>query len=161
MRGKSTWSTGFCGSRRSSCRAEGLSPLRGCWRSRWAAYVLGGSLAVLGVLFTPQAFDALSELFSLSQSRRLAAFLPLPFALAGAATVLGRLRLGGALAALGVGGILQLEYPGEFTYRVVVGGPAWPVWVALVGGLAALLVGIVLRRGFVEAGPGLTRARAP
>ena len=45
---------------------------------RWAAYVLGGSLAVLGVLLLPHAFDALSELFSLSQSRRLAAFLPLP-----------------------------------------------------------------------------------
>ena len=90
---------------------------------RWAAYVLGGSLAVLAVLLVPQAFDALSELFSLSQSRRLAAFLPLPFALAGAAMILGRLRIAGALAALGAGGILQLEYPGEFTYRVVLGGP--------------------------------------
>jgi hypothetical protein len=127
---------------------------------RWAAYVLGGSLAVLGVLLLPQAFDALSELFSLSQSRRLAAFLPLPFALAGAATLLGRLRLGGALAALGVGGILQLEYPGEFTYRLVVGGPTWPAWVALFGGLAALLVGIALRRGLVEAAPVWTAAVA-
>ena len=110
---------------------------------RWAAYVLGGSLAVLGVLLLPQAFDALSELFSLSQSRRLAAFLPLPFALAGAAMILGRLRIAGAMAALGVGAILQLEYPGEFTYRVVVGGPAWPAWVALFGGLAALVAGMI------------------
>ena len=120
---------------------------------RWAAYVLGGSLAVLGVLLVPHVFDALSELFSLSQSRRLAAFLPLPFALAGVATILGRLRLGGALAALGGGAILQLEYPGEFTYRVVLGGPAWPVWVAVLGGLACLIAGIVLRRGLVEAAP--------
>jgi hypothetical protein len=127
---------------------------------RWAAYVLGGSLAVLGVLLLPHAFDALSELFSLSQSRRLAAFLPLPFALAGVATVLGRLRLGGALAALGVGAILQLEYPGEFTYRVVLGGPAWPAWVALFGGLAALVVGVAQRRGFVEAAPVWTAAVA-
>ena len=65
--------------------------------------MLGGSLAVLGVLLLPHAFDALSELFSLSQSRRLAAFLPLPFALAGAAMILGRLRIFGALFALGVG----------------------------------------------------------
>ena len=36
--------------------------------------------------------------------------------------ILGRLRIAGALVALGVGGILQLEYPGEFTYRVVLGG---------------------------------------
>ena len=127
---------------------------------RWAAYVLGGSLAVLGVLLVPHLFDALSELFSLSQSRRLAAFLPLPFALAGAATILGRLRLGGALAALGVGAILQLEYPGEFTYRVIFGGPAWPVWVAVLGGVAALVAGVILRRGFVEAAPVWTAAVA-
>lgn len=127
---------------------------------RSTAYVLGGSLAVLGVLLVPQAFDALSELFSLSQSRRLAAFLPLPFALAGVATILGRLRLAGALAALGAGGILQLEYPGEFTYRLVVGGPAWPAWVALFGGLAALVYGIVVRRGIVEAAPVWTAAVA-
>ena len=127
---------------------------------RWAAYVLGGSLAVLAVLLAPQLFDALSDLFSLSQSRRLAAFLPLPFALAGAATIVGRLRLGGVLAALGAGAILQLEYPGEFTYRVILGGPAWPVWAALVGGLAALIAGVILRRGFVEAAPVWTAAVA-
>ena len=127
---------------------------------RWSAYVLGGSLAVVGVLLLPQAFDALSELFSLSQSRRLAAFLPLPFALAGAAMILGRLRIGGALAALGVGGILQLEYPGEFTYRVVIGGSAWPAWVALFGGLAALVAGMIMRRGLVEAAPVWTAAVA-
>jgi hypothetical protein len=127
---------------------------------RWAAYVLGGSLAVLGMLLLPQAFDALSELFSLSQSRRLAAFLPLPFALAGAATILGRLRIAGALAAFGAGGILQLEYPGEFTYRVVVGGLAWPAWVALFGGLAALVGGMILRQGLVEAAPVWTAAVA-
>jgi hypothetical protein len=127
---------------------------------RWAAYVLGGSLAVLGVLLVPQAFDALSELFSLSQSRRLAAFLPLPFALAGVATMLGRLGLGGALAALGAGGILQLEYPGEFTYRLVVGGSAWPAWVALFGGLVAVIAGVIVRRGLVEAAPVWTAAVA-
>jgi hypothetical protein len=126
---------------------------------RWAAFVLGGALAVLAALLVPAAFEALADGVSLSQARRLAAFLPLPFALAGIAGLLGRLRLGGCLAAFGAGAVLQLEYPGEFSYRLVVGGPTWPVWVAFAGAAAALLVGAVVRRGFT-AGPPLWTAVA-
>lgn len=127
---------------------------------RWAAFVIGGSLAVLAVLLVPTAFEALADAASLSQARRLAAFLPLPFALAGVAGLLGRLRLGGCLAAFGAGALLQLEYPGEFSYRLVVGGPVWPVWVAFAGAAAALLVGAIVRRELVAGLPLWTAAAA-
>jgi hypothetical protein len=129
-------------------------------RRRWAAYALGGSLAVLGVLLAPPVFDRLSDAVSLSQSRRLAAFLPLPFALAGAAALVGRLRIAGCLAAFGAGAALQLEYPGEFSYRLLVGGPAWPVWTALVLAAAGLVVAAVVRRGLPEGAPVWTAAVA-
>lgn len=127
---------------------------------RWAAYVLGGSLAVLGLVLFPWAFDHLSDTVSLSQARRLAAFLPIPFAVAGAASLLGRLRLAGCLVAFGAGGLLQLVYPGEFSYFLVVGGPSWPVWVALAGAAAGLIVAAVVRRGLSEAEPLWTAAVA-
>jgi hypothetical protein len=127
---------------------------------RWAAYVLGGSLAVLGLLLFPWAFDHLSDAVSVSQSRRLAAFLPIPFAVAGAAGLLGRLRVAGCLAAFGLGGLLQLVYPGEFSYFLVVGGPSWPVWVALAGAAVGLVVAALARRGLPEAGPAWTAAVA-
>ncbi len=124
---------------------------------RWAAYVLGGSLAVLGLLLFPWAFDQLSDAVSVSQSRRLAAFLPIPFALAGAAALLGRLRLAGCLAAFGLGGLLQLAYPGEFSYSLVLGGPSWPVWVALGGAAVGLVVAAVLRTRGPRGWAGLDR----
>lgn len=127
---------------------------------RWSAYVLGGSLAVLGLLLFPWAFDHLSDAVSLSQSRRLAAFLPIPFAVAGAAGLIGRLRLAGCLAAFGAGAFLQLVYPGEFSYFLVVGGPAWPVWVALAGAAVGLVAAAVVRRGLPEAAPVWTAAVA-
>jgi hypothetical protein len=127
---------------------------------RWAAYVLGGSIAVLGLVLFPWAFDQLSDVVSLSQARRIPAFLPIPFAVAGAAALLGRLRLAGCLVAFGAGGLLQLAYPGEFSYFLVVGGPAWPVWVALGGAAAGLVVAAVVRRGLEEAAPIWTTAVA-
>jgi hypothetical protein len=127
---------------------------------RWSAYVLGGSLAVLGLVLFPWAFDHLADAVSLSQARRLAAFLPIPFAVAGAAGLLGRLRLAGCLAAFGVGGLLQLAYPGEFSYFLVVGGPRWPVWVALGGAAVGLIVAAVVRTGIQEAPPLWTAAVA-
>jgi hypothetical protein len=122
--------------------------------------VLGGSLAILGLVLLPQAFDALSNAVSLSQARRLIAFLPIPFAVAGAAYVLGRYRIAACLGAFGVGGVLQLLYPGEFSYFLVVGGPAWPVWVGLGGGVAALVAGAVLRREVARSEPVWTAAVA-
>ena len=54
--------------------------------------MLGGSLAVLTVLLTPPLFTALSDAFSVSQSRRLAGFLPIAFAVVGGCIVVSRLK---------------------------------------------------------------------
>ena len=69
-----------------------LIPLAGlASRRRWAAYVVGGSLAVFVLCLVPWVFTPFSDVVSLSQSRRLAGFLPLAFALAGGMGVLARL----------------------------------------------------------------------
>jgi Family of unknown function (DUF6541) len=127
---------------------------------RWAAYVLGAALAVLLLVLVPWAFDALSNAVSVSQARRLAIFLPIPFAVAGAASLIGRYRLGGCLAAFGAGGLLQLVYPGEFSYFLIVGGPPWPVWLALAGAGIGLIVAAIVRRSAPEAAPLWTAAVA-
>jgi len=115
-------------------------------RRRWAAYVLGGSLAVLLVLLVPPLFTALSDASSLSQARRLVLFLPLMFALAGAAALAARYRYVGCVAALALGVGLQLAYPGGEGGRLGEGGPAWVTWFAVGGGAAALVAGWFLRR---------------
>jgi hypothetical protein len=127
---------------------------------RWAAYVLGASLTVLVIVLVPWTFDSLSNAVSVSQARRLAIFLPIPFAVAGAASLLGRYRLAGCLAAFGAGGLLQLLYPGEFSYFLVVGGPPWPVWLALAGAGIGLIVAAIVRRSAPEAAPLWTAAVA-
>ena len=127
---------------------------------RWAAYVLGASLAVLVIVLFPWAFDHLSSAVSVSQARRLAIFLPIPFAVAGAASLAGRYRLAGCLAAFGAGGLLQLVYPGEFSYFLVVGGPPWPVWLALAGAGIGLIAAAILRRSAPEGAPIWTAAVA-
>ena len=127
---------------------------------RWAAYVLGASLAVLLLVLVPWAFDSLANAVSVSQARRLAIFLPIPFAVAGAASLIGRYRLGGCLAAFGAGGLLQLVYPGEFSYFLIVGGPPWPVWLALAGAGIGLIVAAIVRRSVPEATPLWTAAVA-
>ena len=114
-------------------------------RRRWAQLVLGGSLFGLAILLVPQLFTLLSDVFSVSQARRLSAFLPLAFALAGAFVLAGRARLAGVALAFGAGLAAELLVSGEFTYRVQEGGPGWVVWVAVVGGLVALAVGAFLR----------------
>src|SRR6266487_404581 len=56
-------------------------------RRRWAAFVLGGSLAVLAVELLPWIFPHFAGAVSLSQARRAAGFVPFAFALAGGAAV--------------------------------------------------------------------------
>ena len=128
-------------------------------RRRWAAYVAGGSLAVLVVLLVPFLFTTLSDLVSISQSRRAAAFVPLAFAFAGGlgvlSAVLGRLLPPVALVA-GIG--LQWAYPGDFGYVLDHPGPAWVVWVAVVGTAIGLAVGLLRRRPPLEATAGLSAA---
>jgi hypothetical protein len=115
-------------------------------RWRWAAYVSGGSLAVFVLTLVPYVFTELSDVVSLSQSRRLAGFLPLAYAFAGGVEVLaGALGLAAAPVALGLGILLQLVYPGDFGYTLEDGGPAWATWVAVAGALAALVAGLTGR----------------
>ena len=130
-----------------------LLPLTGLLgRRRAAAFVLGGSLAVLVVVLVPPLFTELSEVVSLSQGRRLAQFLPLPFALAAGALLAGRLGLVGVAAALALGIGLQLAYPGSFDYGGG-DGPAYAVWIALIGGSLALVAATALRRPPVRVAP--------
>jgi hypothetical protein len=125
-------------------------------RRLWAALVLGGSLAVLTVLLTPPLFTALSDAFSISQSRRLPQFLPIALAVAGACVVLSRLRVLALGLAGGAGLLLVLAYPETFTEPVDPSGVAWPVWVGLAGGVAALVAGVRFKPRGPE--PGLWAA---
>ena len=130
-----------------------LVPLAGlAARQRWAAFVLGGTLAVLGIELIPWVFPHFADAVSLSQARRLAGFVPVPFALAGGAAVLA--RLAGPLvlpAALGAGIGLQLAFPGDFGPGLEKGGPAFATWIAAFGGLLAVVAGLLLKRR-LEAG---------
>lgn len=109
------------------------------WRRRWAAYVLGGSLAVFLVTLVPWLFTPFSDLVSLSQSRRVAGFLPFAFAFAGGLTVVaGRVRGLVLPLALAAGVVFQLAWPGDFDYRLDEGGPAVVTWIAAAGALVGL-----------------------
>ena len=120
-------------------------------RRRWGAFVLGGFLAVLLLTLVPTLFMHFADVVSISQARRVAGFVPFPFAIAGAAAVLARLLSVGALfVGLGAGIAFQLAYPGDFGYALGEGGPAAATWVALFGGGAALVVAIFLPRRFGE-----------
>lgn len=138
--------------------ALALIPLAGlAGRRRWASFVLGGSVAVLVVMLLPELFTRLSDATSISQSRRLAGFLPFAFAVAGGAAVLARLFWVGVVPLGLVAGIaLQRAFPGDFTLKIEGGGgPERLTWFALVGGLAGIGVTLllrVLRRRGVDAG---------
>jgi hypothetical protein len=133
-----------------------LVPLAGlALRRRWAAYVLGGFLAVAAAMLASPLFVLFSDLVSISQSRRAAGFWPLSFAFAGGFVVLAALLRSLLLPfALAAGIALQLLYPGEFQYRLQEGGPALVTWVAVAGTLVALAVGM-WRRPAVERPTGL------
>lgn len=122
-------------------------------RRRWAAFVAGGSGAVLLVMLVPLLFTSLSDLVSLSQARRAAGFLPFTFAFAGGLGVLAALLWRWLLPplALVAGLLLQLIYPGDFTDVLDDAGPASVVWIAVVGVALALVVGLVRRRPPLEA----------
>lgn len=125
-----------------------LLPLAALARERrWAAYVLGGSLAIFAVTMVPQLFVPFSDLVSLSQSRRAAGFVPFAIAFAGCIAVLARrFWLFVLPAALAAGIVLQHLWPGDFGYVLAKGGPAIATWIAAVGGAIALLAAVALRR---------------
>lgn len=115
-------------------------------RRRWAAFVLGATLLPLAILLLNELFPRFVDAVSLSQARRLAGFLPFAFALAGGAAVLARwLRLAALPVALVAGAVLQELYAGDFGYVLRDGGPTWPVWLAVVGGMLALAAGALAR----------------
>jgi hypothetical protein len=116
-------------------------------RQRWAAFVLGGTLCILGIELLSLVFPHFADAVSVSQARRAAGFVPFAFALAGGAAVLARF-VGPLVLPIGLGaGIaLQLTYPGDFGPALTEGGPAWATWIAAIGGVAAVAVGLVLGR---------------
>ena len=115
-------------------------------RRRWAAWVLGGSLAVMALTLVPFVFPRFADAVSISQARRLVGFMPFSYAVAGGATVLvGFLGIFALVPALAAGIVLQHWYPGDFGYFFHGASPAWPTWVAVVGGIAALVIGAARR----------------
>jgi Family of unknown function (DUF6541) len=136
-------------------------------RRRWSALVLGGAVAILGIELWPLIFPHFSDAVSLSQSRRASGFIPFAVALAGGAALVSRFsRTLALVGGLALGIWLQVAYTGDFGLRAPRTEPAWVVWVALYGGIAALVIGAFLawqRRG--PAGPvarqrGITTAFA-
>ena len=116
-------------------------------RSRWGAYVVGGSLPILLLTLAAFAFPSFADLVSLSQARRIAGFLPFAFAFAGGCAVLAGFLRGAALpAGLAAGLWLQVTWAGDFGPHLDHGGPAFATWVALVGSALAIPAGIVIQR---------------
>ena len=127
-----------------------LLPLTGlALRRRWAAFALGGTLIVLFLTLVPWVFVHVSAAVSLSQSRRLAGFIPFPFVLAGGAALVAR-RASVLPLAFVAGIVLERLWPGDFGYRLQHGGPALATWIAVVGGTVALFGGLALRRSPVR-----------
>jgi hypothetical protein len=118
-------------------------------RRRWAAFVLGGSLVVLGIELSTRAFPRYADAVSLSQARRAAGYVPFAFALAGGAAVLSR-ALWFVLppVALAAGIVLQHQYPGDFERGLHEGGPALATWIALWAGVGAFAVALLLTLRF-------------
>jgi hypothetical protein len=131
-------------------------------RRRWAAFVLGGTVAVLGIELWPLVFPHFSNVVSLSQSRRLAGFIPFSVALAGGAAIVSRWSRALALVGGLVCGIwLQVAYAGNFGLRAPRTEPSIVVWIALYGGIAALVAGGLLAwRRYGDPPPPGSRPRA-
>jgi hypothetical protein len=116
---------------------------------RFAAYVLGGSAALLVLALVPAFFDPFASALSLSQAVRLPSFLPLPFAIAGGALLVSRFRIAGVGAALLAAVAFEVAYPHDAT------GAAWAVWFAAVGATVGLAIHAFARprRPDLPAGP--------
>jgi len=113
-------------------------------RRWWAAFAVGGMLLTLAVLLIPTVFTAFVDAISVSQGRRLAQFLPVPFAVAAASVLASRFRIVAAVGALGLGAVLELAYQAETSHRVETPGPIWPLWVAILGAPLGVAVGLWL-----------------
>jgi hypothetical protein len=110
-------------------------PLAGlAGRRAWAAYVLGGTVVLGAIALVPMLFTRFADLLSLSQALRIGGFLPLAFALAGAAELAAGVGAAAPILALGAGVAAVLAYPHAAT------GAGWAVWLAVCGGSAALFV---------------------
>jgi hypothetical protein len=116
-------------------------------RRRWAAFVAGGSLAVLAICLVSPLFAHFTDVVSVSQGRRLAGFFPFAFAFAGGLGVLSRV-LGPLLPSIALiaGAVLEAAYPGNFEYALGSGAPGLIVWIAAAAGVVGLVIGLV-RRG--------------
>jgi hypothetical protein len=110
-------------------------------------------------MLLPFLYTSLADLVSISQARRAAGFLPFAFAFAGGMGVLARL-VGPILLPLmlGAGMFLQIVYPGDFDYVLKNPAPAWIAWFAVIGAVAALVLGFVRRRPALETGAALASA---
>ncbi|HET8653215.1 MAG TPA: hypothetical protein VFM13_11665 [Gaiellaceae bacterium] len=116
-------------------------------RSRWAAFVVGGSLPILLLTLASFIFPSFADLVSISQARRIAGFMPYSFALAGGCAVLAGFLRGAALpAGLAAGLWLQLTWPGDFGPRLDHGGPALAAWLSLAGAVLAVPAGVLIQR---------------
>jgi hypothetical protein len=126
---------------------------------RWAAYVVGGSLALLTVLLVPLLFPTFSDVVSISQARRAAGFFPFAFAFAGGMGVLSR-ALGPFLLSLALiaGTVLQILTPGDFADPLSDAGPSWIVWLAVAGGAVGVVVGTKRKGPPFEAPAGFAAA---
>src|SRR5262245_17203433 len=112
-------------------------------RRRWAAFVIGGSLAIFVFTLVPLLFTTLADFVSISQARRAAGFLPFPFAFTGGLGVLSRAVWPWLPPiALIAGSALQWAYPGDFDYVLDDPGPSWVVWLAVAGAVLALFAGL-------------------
>ena len=129
-------------------------------RRRWAAFVLGGTVVVLAIELLDWIFPHFADAVSVSQARRGASFLPLTFAVAGAAAVLARL-IGPVVVLVGLaaGIALQLAFPGDFG-GFERGGPAVATYVAAFGGLAAVGAALLFRGRLERKGPAAAAAVA-
>ena len=124
-----------------------LIPLAGAAvRRRWGSFVLGGSLVILAVILMPELFPRFADAVSLSQARRSAGFIPVPFAVAGGLAVLCGITRATVPAAFIAGIALEIAYPGDFNYNLAHPGPAIVTWWAAIGGAGAVAAGFLVRR---------------